>query len=235
MSIKAYNSRKFCLEQCFSLAPTLIVRYLIKYYTKTLPQGQGPYPASIYDAQYPQQLSIICCYMLYVWALFKINYLCASIITVAIGMYEPKDWPPVFGQLKDAYTVRQFWGTVYHQFTRKAWSAYSIYLSRDVFGFKKGSFGSNYTQLIVAFILTYIYHVHASLLLLGRDSGEFAFFFGQILAIVVEDQVIKAAKNLGIRGHAPAWRILGCLWTFGCLMYSIRPYANGACINGMWL
>ncbi|KAL8826028.1 MAG: hypothetical protein Q9191_004050 [Dirinaria sp. TL-2023a] len=33
-----------------------------------------------------------------------------SFFTVALGIYEPADWPPMFDSLSEAYSVRQFWG-----------------------------------------------------------------------------------------------------------------------------
>ena len=39
-------------------------------------------------------------------------YAIASIISVAIGLYEPRDWPHLFGSPLDAYTVRKCWGYV---------------------------------------------------------------------------------------------------------------------------
>ena len=33
-----------------------------------------------------------------------------SIVSVATGLYEPGNWPHLFGSLHDAYTVRQCWG-----------------------------------------------------------------------------------------------------------------------------
>lgn len=36
-----------------------------------------------------------------------------SIISVGLGETEPREWPPLFGNLSDAYTVRRFWGYVF--------------------------------------------------------------------------------------------------------------------------
>jgi hypothetical protein len=33
-----------------------------------------------------------------------------SIIAVASGLSSPEQWPPFFGRMRDAYTVRNFWG-----------------------------------------------------------------------------------------------------------------------------
>ena len=39
-------------------------------------------------------------------------YAALSIVAVATGLYEPRDWPPLFGSPLDAYTVRNCWGYV---------------------------------------------------------------------------------------------------------------------------
>ena len=31
-------------------------------------------------------------------------------ITVALGFWQPRDWPSIYGQWSDSYTVRRFWG-----------------------------------------------------------------------------------------------------------------------------
>ena len=33
-----------------------------------------------------------------------------SFVTVALGVHQPVDWPPMFDSLGEAYSVRQFWG-----------------------------------------------------------------------------------------------------------------------------
>ena len=33
-----------------------------------------------------------------------------AIVTVALGILEPKRWPVMFGKWRDSYTVRRFWG-----------------------------------------------------------------------------------------------------------------------------
>ena len=39
-------------------------------------------------------------------------YVIGSILSVATGLYEPRDWPHLFGSPFDAYTVRKCWGYV---------------------------------------------------------------------------------------------------------------------------
>lgn len=38
----------------------------------------------------------------------------AAGLSVALGFYEPGDWPPLVGSFKDAYSLARFWGYVHH-------------------------------------------------------------------------------------------------------------------------
>lgn len=37
-------------------------------------------------------------------------YRLLSIISVGLGIDSPSDWPPAWGRMKEAYTLRKFWG-----------------------------------------------------------------------------------------------------------------------------
>lgn len=49
----------------------------------------------------------------------NIQYVVCSIVGVALGLNSPDDWPPLFGKLKEATTVRKFWNRFWHQMIRK--------------------------------------------------------------------------------------------------------------------
>ena len=42
--------------------------------------------------------------------ILDIYYRAVSILCVGVGLHSPSDWPPVFGRMGDAYTLRGFWG-----------------------------------------------------------------------------------------------------------------------------
>ena len=44
------------------------------------------------------------------YSTLSVLHIAYSIISVSIGLSEPRDWPPLFGSLLDAYTVRKCWG-----------------------------------------------------------------------------------------------------------------------------
>jgi hypothetical protein len=52
-------------------------------------------------------------------AVMSMIYTSASLVAVSLGINRPQAWPPYFGSVKDAYTVRNVWGRVWHQMLRK--------------------------------------------------------------------------------------------------------------------
>ncbi|KAL3486541.1 hypothetical protein BJX62DRAFT_241871 [Aspergillus germanicus] len=38
-----------------------------------------------------------------------LSYRLAAIISVGLGQYRPSQWPPLFGSVMEAYTIRRFW------------------------------------------------------------------------------------------------------------------------------
>lgn len=47
-----------------------------------------------------------------IYATLTIDSIVLSVVTVALGMHSPEDWPDLFGSIFHAYTVRRFWGCV---------------------------------------------------------------------------------------------------------------------------
>jgi hypothetical protein len=51
-------------------------------------------------------------YIISMYCSMSVMYVIGSIIFVATGLYEPRDWPHLFGSSLDAHTVRKCWGYV---------------------------------------------------------------------------------------------------------------------------
>jgi len=83
----------------------------------------------------------------FVWRLALLSYAFAayltistlhcgySVLSVGVGATEPKEWPSIAGHLKDAYTVRNYWGQV-HLFLLASARIADEYALSDVFGTK---------------------------------------------------------------------------------------------------
>ena len=45
-----------------------------------------------------------------IWCLFRIFHGLVAIVSVILGIYNVEEWPPPFGSIKEAYSIRRFWG-----------------------------------------------------------------------------------------------------------------------------
>lgn len=53
------------------------------------------------------------------WIVWTINHEAVSIVFVGGGVDQPEEWPPVFGSLSEAYTLKRFWGKFWHRLTQR--------------------------------------------------------------------------------------------------------------------
>ena len=51
-------------------------------------------------------------YVSLAYSVLSMLYMCYSIVSVAVGISEPRDWPHLFGSPLDGYTLRNCWGWV---------------------------------------------------------------------------------------------------------------------------
>ncbi|EKG09546.1 toxin biosynthesis protein (Tri7), putative [Macrophomina phaseolina MS6] len=155
-----------------------------------------------------------------------------------VGAYRPADCPPMFGRPRDAYSVRQFWGTAWHQQLRFL-ADIAEYAVNDVLRVRRGTLVSRYGRMYATFMLSGALHVAGEMATFsGRtwaDSHSFWFFHMQWLAIVLEDAaqaLFRRATGRAKRadGDEPAlWeRLAGYGWTFVWLSYTTPRYAYPA-------
>ncbi|KAJ5218174.1 uncharacterized protein N7498_000273 [Penicillium cinerascens] len=149
-------------------------------------------------------------------------YRVASIVLVGLGLDEPEHWPPVFGRMLDAFTLRNFWGKFWHQFLRQPFTAVSSFVARDVLHFSRPSILEQYTNIFFVFLLSGVLHLMANLVdgVPVERSGAMPFFLSMVLGIMIEDgfqafwtRVHPAADST--EDTTPWWkRVVGLAWVF---------------------
>jgi hypothetical protein len=110
-------SRKgFIIDGLLSTFKFFLYADLAQTYFQANPLFQGRTdrdPAvSITDQGIWWQAISVWCFWLSAYGAISMQYTLLSIVTVALGISEPVDWPPVFGSFSDAYTIRRAWGYV---------------------------------------------------------------------------------------------------------------------------
>ncbi|EED85071.1 predicted protein [Postia placenta Mad-698-R] len=142
------------------------------------------------------------------------DYYLFSAAHVNLGWSAPGDWPDVYGNWADAYTVRRFWGRTYHQYFRR----HTAFVGKGccrLLRLQPGSWASSYTQLYVGFATSGFMHCVGDFIVDRALFGmSFPFFLAQAVAISLEDAAIGVARRTGLQSLFPAylWRMLGYAW-----------------------
>ncbi|KAJ5306463.1 hypothetical protein PENANT_c017G11266 [Penicillium antarcticum] len=154
-------------------------------------------------------------------------YRVLSIIFVGTGLDSPSDWPPAWGRMGDAYTLRNFWGKFWHQFMRRPFTSISNFVSRDVLNLTRSSLLERYTNIFIVFLISAAFHIIVDILqsISMEKSGSMPFYLAFILGIMLEDGVQELWKHIQYKNEpntkaksspkedVPFWkRSIGLVW-----------------------
>ncbi|KAJ3502912.1 hypothetical protein NLJ89_g8676 [Agrocybe chaxingu] len=159
-------------------------------------------------------------YTVAAWINVNVLHILYSVLSVGLGATEPREWTPLYGRLWDAYTVRRFWGRVWHQMMRRV--AHSPVLSRCVnltsrrLGLPLQSRITEFFCLFLAFFISAVIHSGGDAMMLTdwRQGGSFLFFALQPFAIAFEDMVMSLGRKMGVSGNSTTVKTFGLLWAF---------------------
>ncbi|MBE3046076.1 membrane bound O-acyl transferase family-domain-containing protein [Candidatus Bathyarchaeota archaeon] len=175
-------------------------------------------------------------------------YRAMSLVAVGTGISEPADWPPFFGRMRDAYTIRYFWGRFWHQWLRGPLSATSLFISRVVLGLPRRSLLEWYSNVFMTFTLSAAVHVANDVIAgKGIEIGTIVQFQGFAVAMLIEDaaqalysRVFRTGKSADSKEKrpTPAWQLaVGYLWV-QVVLFVVVPwylYPSGRMPAGtMW-
>lgn len=174
-----YPRGKFVVESLANAMLYFALADMGAAYIKSTPLGKVPLTRTLYDEPFPKGWVIGALIFLVVeWILITLHSLVAA-VTVAVHLYEPCDWPPLFGRFGDAYSVRTFWAYSWHQMMRSTAEPMVSYFVHGVLKVKRGTYLSNYGKVFGAFYWAYLMHVYGSILAEGRDTGDWKFFWAR--------------------------------------------------------
>ncbi|KAJ4993156.1 tat pathway signal sequence [Stagonosporopsis vannaccii] len=164
-----------------------------------------------------------------IWIYCRLSsfYSSSAAVTVALGVYEMWQLPPLMGDMRDAWSVRQFWA-LYHQTMRQMVSQPARRITRAL-GLRKGSLASGLSQLYLSFGVSCIVHQYQMFNVTRRDMGEFAFFMSQPVVITLEGAVMR----LWMRYVRPSYgvsqfeTVSGYAWVFLWFSFSLPIYLKG--------
>ncbi|KAL2041434.1 hypothetical protein N7G274_005816 [Stereocaulon virgatum] len=181
-------------------------------------------------------------------------YTQVAMVSVLLGGGQPKDWPPLYGSLRDAYTLRRYWNTFWHQLTRHMLVSYTDDL-KNLLRIPRGTWISSYFALYFGFFLSALFH---GLVTYALPYGPyhtfhlrfylwFFFMFVQAPAIHFEDCVIWCYKQAtrttdekdmderpsGRKDPATWQKVVGYIWVIFFWYHLVPTPANAVLRFGM--
>lgn len=162
-----------------------------------------------------------------------------SIISVVVFRLDrPEDWPPLFGSLSEAYSIRRFWGKFWHRLVVRPYSNFGRYAARRIVGLRPDSKAERMTTLFAVFFLSGVAHGVVAWWELGQCAywtRDVAWFCGNFLAGALEVVVARVFRQCTLKmGWTNHWRhvnessgllrAVGFAWVFGFFFWSVPKW-----------
>ncbi|KAJ4348035.1 uncharacterized protein N0V89_009407 [Didymosphaeria variabile] len=163
-----------------------------------------------------------------------------AIIFIATGIDQPWEWPPLFGPLTEAYTMRRFWANFWHRLVYKSFNFHASTFTK-MLRIPQGTSFSRILNNCLVFVLSAIMHATVTWLYGGKCAwgrGTMVFWCIQPMSFVLEGLVQYNWKQY--RKSALWWanpsvvaafeRVVGYGWVVAWLMWC-APKADFAFQN----
>jgi hypothetical protein len=147
-----------------------------------------------------------------------------AILFVSTGIDQPTEWPTLYGDPREAYTMARFWGKFWHKIMYRSVTAYASFISLRILGFSRTSFFGGLVVKFLVFLISGAIHAAIRGRYICGWQDEIAFYLLNFFAILLETVVQTAAKVVRGKGRVKAGtveRTIGHVWTFGFLVWAL--------------
>lgn len=152
-------------------------------------------------------------FLVHSWLWLASWHECLSVVFVCVlRLDEPHEWPPLYGNLLEAYTIRRFWAHFWHRIVYAPFRAVADGLSARVFGQGNRGAARRLVNVALVFLLSGLLHSIRDWqdgLCNYWSSG--IFYFVQPLGFVLEGLAQSAWAPLRKRVFVPGSRVISIL------------------------
>mgnify|MGYP001658277163 CR=1 FL=1 len=163
----------------------------------------------------------------------------AILFSCVLRWDEPWEWPPLFGNPAEAYTLRYFWSRFWHRLVYRPYKNYGLWVSRRVFRFPPGGTWEKIVVLSLVFFLSGAVHSLVSWQTgrceVWRDALWFSMNGGATMIEMVATNCWTA--YLGRNKMLMEWsrvaerwgvyKAIGFLWVFAFMFWSVPKWEYG--------
>jgi hypothetical protein len=165
-------------------------------------------------------------WVLYCMGLYTSLHDALAFFFVGIGLDKPEEWPPLFGDLREATSVSNFWSKTWHKLIYRSYTSYGKLISRKILRLPRNSMAGRVFISLFVFTLSGCAHALTAWQL-GLVCGyfeEIGFYCFNFLAIIIEMLVIAAFNKLtnGYKLNKTVSSGLGYVWVF-TVFFTILP------------
>lgn len=182
--------------------------------------------------------------MAFFWAwgsyiLIDVSHTTLSIIFVLIFRTDrPDEWPPIFGDIREAHSLRGFWGQFWHRLVVLPYGNYGKLVAERCFGFRPGSLLYKSVVAFAIFLFSGVMHAIVAWEL-GDSCGwhlDIWWFLLNFAASAAETALLPKStqghavsgafysKNCAVLNGGSIRRCVGFLWVFFFFFWSVPKW-----------
>ncbi|KAJ9606027.1 hypothetical protein H2200_009876 [Cladophialophora chaetospira] len=148
------------------------------------------------------------------------------IFVVLLGFDTPEEWPPLFGDLRKAVSIRRFWTGFWHSLAYRPYAAIAKFVLQSLLKLKTQSPLYQPGRNFIIFMCSGISHALVARQLIPCGAKEEIWWFAVNFAAVVLESIFALMVNkAGLRPSSPAgrlvWRVCGYSWVLGFMFWSL--------------
>ncbi|EGD96737.1 acetyltransferase [Trichophyton mentagrophytes] len=157
-------------------------------------------------------------------------YSLVGFFSVLLGISEPREWPPYFGSLSQAFTLRRTWAVFWQQTNAAKFASVSSFIVQRVLRISRGTQLYRYARLVSIFAVSASMHVLVDVAsgLSLTSSGAARFFLTQAFGIMIEDIIIGLYYNFLVKDRSRERYLLekcvGFVWVGAFMIWSSPAY-----------
>lgn len=150
---------------------------------------------------------------------------------IAVGIFDSplQSWPPLFGDITHAYTLRRWYSRFWHKAMRKAFTIHAVVVTERLFNLRKHTVAGRSIIVLLSFLFSGVMHSvtgwQTSPCVNNFAPVRSFMLFGVFILLehAVQIAYFVAHEKVGIPWTKPErvfWRLLGYLWVAFFLMES---------------